>query len=360
VALRERYFPVREGTVAVMGLFGRYNRTLGPGFNLRIPGEKLLGMIETQRITYDARIPPITLYSGEQVTLSVAITYQVNPGEEHLAVVLAKDWQKPIQQQLQSVVQYEVGLLSGQDFWPVGGVHVRPVGLGGYAGDKDDEQTSPLVRINERLTNAMNRKVAERGVAVHEVSVQLLGTTPKQTGAPAAIHQAPPAHLHQQQGTHPTVALPPMPEALGPVVEGTVQNAPADPRIYLGAQADLPGQPAAPYHSPNLPAASPPGGAGRPTVNALPEPPMTLMSAQALAETYDAVVRHRITDLETIRRIISQFEAVAADPDLSQQVPFDAAAGAQNLSIHLYHLQRRTQAQQSEKDTSLPPGGQGG
>ena len=83
------------------------------------------------------------------------------------------------------------------------------------------------------------------------------------------------------------------------------------------------------------------------------------MSAQALAEMYDAVVRHRITNLDTIRRIISQFEAVAADPDLSQQVDFDAAAGAHNLSIHLYHLQRRNQTQQSEEDMSLPPGGQG-
>lgn len=85
---------------------------------------------------------------------------------------------------------------------------------------------------------------------------------------------------------------------------------------------------------------------------------MTLRSAQALAEMYDAVLRQRITDMATIQRIINQFEAVAADPELSQLVPFDAAAGAQNLINHLHHLQMRAYAalsQHQESDASLPP-----
>ena len=354
VALRERYFPVKDGTVAVMGLFGRYNRTLAPGFNLRIPGEKLLGVVETHSIRYDARMPPITLYSGEQVTLSVAITYQVIPGEEHRAIALAKDWQKPIQQQLQAVVQDEISLLSGQDFWPAGGAYPRPGGAKVYAEDEEDDQVpSPLARINEYLTHAMRQKVVERGVAVQEVKVHLLGNTRLPGSAPAAIHQAQPSHLHQQTGAYPTVALPSVPETMGPVVEGTVQNsALADPRLYLGAPAGLSAPPAAPFHPAGPPVVPPQRGA-----NPAPAPePMTLLSAQALAETYDAVVRRRISDLETIRRIISQFEAVAADPELSQQVPFDAAAGAHNLSIHLDHLQKRNLAQSPDEDI---PDGQG-
>lgn len=81
---------------------------------------------------------------------------------------------------------------------------------------------------------------------------------------------------------------------------------------------------------------------------------MTVLSAQALAETYDAVVRHRITDLGTIRRIIAQFEAVAANPELSRQVPFDAAAGARNLRNHLYQLEMRN-ASLLPSQGSAPP-----
>ena len=76
-------------------------------------------------------------------------------------------------------------------------------------------------------------------------------------------------------------------------------------------------------------------------------PPQALLSPQALAETYDAVLRRRITDIATIRRIVMQFETVANDPVLSEQVPFDAAAGAQNLLNHLYQLELQRASQLS-------------
>ncbi|HLV99808.1 MAG TPA: SPFH domain-containing protein [Ktedonobacterales bacterium] len=357
VALRERYYPVKEGTVVVMGLFGRYNRTLQPGFNLRVPGEKVLGVVETQNIRYEARMPPIMLVSGEQVTLSVAITYQVVPGEEHLAIRLTKDWQRPIQQHLRAVVQDEISLLSIQDFQVPGGVAAPRGTSGGYnADERDNEQAgSPLERINERLTNAMRMKVADRGVAVHEVKVHLLDSPHLLGSAPAPVHQAPP--VHPAPMPHSTIALP-MPQNEGQVVEGTVQNAAMDsPALYPGDPFGMAGQPLPPIHPAGPPAAPPPAELGTPPAGA-PQPPMTLLSAQALAETYDAVVRHRISDMATIQRIISQFEAVAADPELSQQVPFDAAAGALNLINHLHHLQMRSLAQlgqQQNNDTSSPP-----
>jgi len=339
-ALRERYYPVKEGTVAVMGLFGRYSRTLQPGFNLRAPGEKALGVIETQRIRHDVNLPPITLFSGEQVTLSVAIMYQVVPGQEYLAIRTTKDWQKPIQQQLVAVIRDVISALSADDFRASPTGHQLRSPLGALAADEVDETpaASPIERINERLTSAMRDQVADRGVTVHAVNARLL-ERPRLTGG---AHPS----THQALAAHPTVALPGgqapgqrVVDSIPPVAQMTQAGGMA----ALGASsapAGWPGQMALPPQSVGVPVALPLAGVGAPA-GGTPFEPMTLLSAQALAEAYDAVVCQRITDLATIRRIIAQFEAVASDPTLSQQVPFDAAAGAQNLINHLRHLEAR-------------------
>ena len=80
-----------------------------------------------------------------------------------------------------------------------------------------------------------------------------------------------------------------------------------------------------------------------------------VLSPQALAETYDAVLRRRITDIATIRRIVMQFQTVADDPILSEQVPFDAAAGAENLRTHLYQLELQARSQQSSSGSDDSP-----
>ncbi len=354
VALRERYYPVKEGTVAVMGLFGRYSRTLQPGFNLRAPGEKVLGVIETQRIRHEVRLPPITLFSGEQVTLSVAIIYQVVPGQEYLAIRTTKEWQKPIQQQLVAVIRDVVSALSADDFRAsTTGQQLRGTLGAQVAGEIDEPQAaSPIERINERLTSAMRDQVAERGVTVHTVKVHLL-EGPRSTGSaqPTAYHAL---------AAHPTIALPAGQPPNQRVIDSMapVPQAPQSGGIAAlgagGVPAGWPGQtvsPPQPADALVVPAVSggdiPPGGA-------LSEP-MTLVSAQALAEYYDAVVHQRVTDPVTIRRIIAQFEAVANNPALSQQVPFDAAAGAQNLSNHLRHLEMRHSSHGAQQPASGAP-----
>lgn len=343
LALRDHYFPVKEGTVAVMGLFGKYHRTLQPGLNLRFPGEKLLGVVETHKLRCEARLLPIALFSGEQVTLNVAMSYQVVTGEEHLAIRTTRDWQTLIKQQLQAVVQDVVSVLSLDDFRYPGAGYPPSGTYSASAADEfdDDQDASPLERLNERLTEAMREQVADRGVAVHAVRARLLegphmlgGAQPPGAPVPAA---------------HPTTLLPSMPQGAGQAAGSAPPGT---------ASAGLPGQPLLPAQSPGPTVAPPPVGGAPPPTGGPPEP-MTLRSAQALAEIYDAVLHQRITDLATIQRIVSQFEAVASDPELSQLVPFDAAAGAQNLINHLHNLQMRayaTLAQRPDGDSSFPSG----
>ncbi|HEU5376911.1 MAG TPA: thioredoxin domain-containing protein [Ktedonobacteraceae bacterium] len=84
----------------------------------------------------------------------------------------------------------------------------------------------------------------------------------------------------------------------------------------------------------------------------LPGEQQALLSPQALAESYDAVLRRRITDPATIRRILVQFETVAADPVLSEQVPFDAEFGARELRNYLLRLELQRTATQTSIDKS--------
>ncbi|HEU5200359.1 MAG TPA: SPFH domain-containing protein, partial [Ktedonobacterales bacterium] len=157
VAIRERYYAVKEGTVAVMGLFEKYNRTLQPGFNLRVPGEKVLGIVSTHRERYQARIPSLTLSTGEHVALDVAMSYQIIPGQEYLAIRNTKDWKEPLQQLLVEVTQDVVSTLTFADFLRQPGGQPAHIGAGGSLSDSldDEHEHAPLARINERLTHEM-------------------------------------------------------------------------------------------------------------------------------------------------------------------------------------------------------------
>ena len=368
VAIRERYYPVKEGTVAVMGLFEKYNRTLQPGFNLRVPGEKVLGIVSTHRERHQVRIPSLMLTTGEHIALDVAMSYQVIPGEEHLATRNTNNWKEPLHQLLVEVTQDVVSGLSADDFSRQPGSYPSHTGAGGSLADSldDEHEHSPLARINDRLTHEMRDQVADRGVAIHALKVHLIEgpLVPGKVSAPGRAS----APASPVPASHPT-SIPP---SAGPVMETLADRSrpaggpPTRPLPHLpgdesgaaqpptGAIPKLvyPGQSLPMPPSPAKPVAPPPRGGAAP-VAAEPTPPAVL-SPQALAETYDAVLRRRITDIATIRRIVMQFETVANDPLLSEQVPFDAAAGAQNLLNHLYQLELQSMSQLSSDDSSAP------
>ncbi len=359
VAIRERYFGVTEGTVAVMGLFKKYNRTLQPGFNLRVPGEKVLGIVSTHRERHQVRIPSLTLSTGEHIALDVAMSYQVIPGQEYLAIRNTKDWKEPLQELLVEVTQDVVSALTFADFSRQPGVHPSPIGADGSLSDSldDEQELSPLSRINDRLTHEMRDQAAERGVAIHAVKVRLLESLPG-VGKGLAAGKAP-------ASVSPAPALPQA--AMGPAVEqmmeppadrlrptggpatrplpqiSTDQSEVAQPPAGTIPQLVFPGQSIPVPQLPVTPIAPPPRGGVAPPAVEPPAPPV--LSPQALAETYDAVLRRRITDIATIRRIVMQFETVANDPVLSEAVPFDAAAGAENLRNHLYQLELQARSQ---------------
>lgn len=99
-----------------------------------------------------------------------------------------------------------------------------------------------------------------------------------------------------------------------------------------------------------MPIAPPPRAGIAPAAPEPTRPP--LLSPQALKEMYKVVMQQRVTDIDTIRRIVMQFETVANNPALSEseEVDFDAAQAAQHLRNHLSQLEALRAAQPS----SLP------
>ena len=369
VAIRERYYGVTEGTVAVMGLFKKYNRTLQPGFNLRVPGEKVLGIVSTHRERYQVRIPSLTLSTGEHIALDAAMSYQIIPGQEYLAIRNTKDWKEPLQQLLVEVTQDVVSALTFADFSRQSGGHPSPIGAGGSLSDSldDEHELSPLSRINDRLTHEMRDQAADRGVAIHAVKVHLLETLPG--AGKASVPGKAPASLSPAPPSPPTHMLPAVGQAMEPPADRsrptggpptrplpqipTDQSEVAQPPVGTIPQLVYPGQSIPVPQLPVTPIAPPPRGGAAPPVVEPTLPPV--LSPQALAETYDAVLRRRITDIATIRRIVMQFQTVADDPVLSEQVPFDAAAGAENLRTHLYQLELQARSQQSSSGSDDSP-----
>lgn len=370
VAIRERYYPVKEGTVAVMGLFEKYNRTLQPGFNLRVPGEKVLGIVSTRKERYQVSIPSLTLATGEHISLEVAMSYQVIPGQEYLAIRDAHNWKEPLQQLLVEVTQDVMGGLSADDFFRQHGSHPAPPGAGGSLSDPldDEHEQSPLSWINGRLTQEMRAQVADRGVVVHVVKIH----PPESLLAPGRV-AAPgkaPAPVSPGIFTHPTSILPPAGQGIAPPTGNARPGAGPATRPLSPLQADepvrtaptnmlptvvFPGQALPVPQAPMMPIAPPPRAGVMPAAPEPTRPP--LLSLQALKETYDAVLRRRVTDIDTIRRIVVQFETVAKDPVLNEQVDFDAVEAAQLLRNHLSILEAQSRTQlfpSPSEDDSAP------
>lgn len=366
-ALLRRYsLVVRAGTAAVMGRFGKPTRTLYPGFNLRFPVEKVLGSVETGQRRCELPLTPVRLRSGEQVKIRVAALYEVIPGEEHLAVRNTKDWNLPIQQRLAAVVVDVVSMLTAADFLSSGGEGQEGSSLASSA--QAEPVTSPLEALNAQLTTALREQVADRGVAVVAVKAYVVDGPRAQGGVRPAPSTVPMAHL--PLSSHPTLPLSAGLSGTGCVVEGSGQALPhfvlPAPMITHVAGMSAPSAEERQARGPEAVTslfATPGAGQGLPLV-----PPSgvswgvssgnqaaPLLSLRQLERFYNDIAEQRITDGSTIRRLIVQFDAVAADQELSEQAPFDAAGAARNLRHYLASLERQAPASQTSAPDASPP-----
>jgi hypothetical protein len=320
---------VLEDTVHAMVLFGKHNRTLRPGFNLRWPGERVWAIISTAEVVIEASVRDIALPGGQRIHASATSACRAMPEGAHLTAPHAATWADHARRCLELTLRDTLSEMDPDELWPVDGatpleaLAVRLRGrlqtlLGGWG---IGVTWARLHALTDADTNEQVGRTGAMIFAAHQPDFAASTITPGGDWAmldPAAASTVAPAQLsaawvraghavpHGRQNLAPDVASGPHPV---PVFAARGRQRAARPPDAAHVRGLTPGAILP------LPPASP---------SATPAP-------QALADAYDAVRDRRITDPATIARIARAFETLAGDPALAPHLPFDAHAAARHL-----------------------------
>ena len=283
---------VPAGYVDIVLMSGRYARTLYPGFNLKMPWEKVSSRLSTKEISWTCPEQLIKISRDQDVKIVATIAYQLMPEDAHIAALDVDNWEESLKKQFVGTLLSVVNELEPADFlnWPQG-THGRT------SLDIDSIDAATITRwdrINILLTNRIQDKVAKWGVQINFVRIQDITPIPHlaSMGNPPAGMTVRPVDAGITRGANPVPAEPQQAQ----VMAKTIENQQAS----MQAQVQQP-----------LLASAVPG-----TIN-----------NDTLRAAYDAVRAGLVKDPNTIRDYARHFEAVANDPSID----FDAKRAAQNL-----------------------------
>lgn len=294
VIVRSQIHTVLENTVHVMVLFGKYNRTLRPGFNLRLPGEQLWAIVHTNALTIEVTAHDIILPKGPAIDATAIASCFVAPERAYLVADHAGDWPERVQRCFELALSEALSESEADEVF------------GGVIDDADPLfDTSLATRVRGHLLHLVGRWGVNvewlRIAAVHPSKAVASLPVREATGIGPAVAATPLALPRE-------VAPPPRPPIV-PVPD--VVSSQPDPTDMTHMRGVTPGA-------------------------FLPLPPAMQRGVpvpEALIAAYDAVRACRITDPHTIMRIAQAFETVATDPVLGPHLPFDAREAARNLRV---------------------------
>ncbi len=290
VVVRRQMHTVLEDTVHVMVLFGKHNRILRPGFNLRWPFEQVWAIINTAEVTVEVAAREVTLLGGTRLHISATTACRAMPERAHLTAPHAHEWVDHVRRCLELTLRETLSEMEPEEICPTDG-------------------SLPGDALNVRLRGRLQQIVGGWGISVTWVRAHTLapvatapdqsrvGSTPDVASGP---HAAIAALRRPGVATPGTAAVAPPPDVA--VVRGLTPGAllPLPPAMRAG----------------------------------VPVP-------EALADAYAAVRERRITDPTTIARIARAFDTIARDPVLSPHLPFDAHEAARNLRALAHQLTGR-------------------
>ena len=310
IALIRLYLhPVAEGYVAIVSSMGKYRRTLYPGPNILFPWEKVTHTLNVGEKQWVCPLQKVQLSRDEDVVLRATISYQLMPTDAYLAVTQVNQWEEILKELVVSTLQNIATTFTPDDFiaWPQG-LHSRPLTYDN-AGDRDPRWE----RINRYLQDTIGDRVALWGVVVNWIRIRDISLAPHG----ATIVE--------------TDAVFDMPTTI-------IDNSTPRPATPKQPQAPIPGTPTSQPKPQKAPTNVGNTNLAEETTLAVPAPPSQpvqddppLPNEKALIGLYKSVQEGKITDPATIRKIASQFEAVAHHPDARNTVSFDADRAAQIL-----------------------------
>ena len=300
VIVRLQMHTVLEDTVHAMVLFGKHNRNLRPGFNLRLPGEQVWAIVNTADVTIDVLLRNVVLHNGDHLDVAATAACHAVPERAHLTAPHGSAWAEHVRRSLELTMRETLGEMEPDEIFLT------------EAALREPAHGDPLaVQLRGRLQHL----VGGWGISVDWVRPHSCKPSPT-TLPERPLTASGPLHLTATpdvaSGPHP-VAVPTLnlaaaalPRTIGNASSGSFRLPDVAAMRGLTPGALLPLPPAMRSHTP---------------------------APEALAEAYAAVRERRITDAGTILRLAESFDTLAADPVLAPHVPFDAREAARNLRM---------------------------
>lgn len=315
IVLVWQYFhSVPDGRVDIAYSFGKYRRTLFPGPNFLLPWEKVEHQLNTLETQWHSPFQRVPISRNEDVQLAVTVSYKLMPEDAHLVLGIS-DWKTTLEEYFLATIQAVANELKPEDFIdPTFGSRSRqPVGGNPISNDLAllEDGSTRWDRINDRLLLCIQDKVACWGVhinSVHIRDIMFLPRIPIPTDTDSLM-----LDVGATRG-----------KASAPTPQLTAEVRPRQAETGTSEKTEKP-QPAT---STNAPASTPAAAA---PVPAATSPAPKTINEEMLHGMYDAVRDGRIKDPLTIRNLALRFESIAADPEISKNVDFNAAHAAQQL-----------------------------
>jgi regulator of protease activity HflC (stomatin/prohibitin superfamily) len=337
IAARFSTHPVEEGSVDIIYAFGKYSRTLFPGLNFMLPWEKVFAHLRTKERQWTCPEQTAPVSRDEDVHFKAMICYQLMPEDAHLAVLQVEKWEEALQELFKTVLQTVVGRLTPGDFlaWPDKS-RLRQSSDGSLRlSNPEVEEATRWEHINVLLAQEMQDRVAAWGVTMNWVYIRDITLTPRvpintdaminmnaaKVGAPPVQAQAQPSPVSMGADSAGRVSTPPV-----------VGNQP--PQMAVKPQAEV--------HPAGFPVTPAAPGTKHP-------------KEEVLKNAYKQIQAGLITSPDVIRSIATNFQAIANDPEASQNVSFDAAQAARTLYDRAKLIEEQENVASPVISTSVPP-----
>ena len=307
VIARRSIRPVPEGRVDIVHSFGKYKRTLFPGFNLIMPWERISGELNVRETLWSCPKQRVRLLqSGQEVELIATISYQLMPEDAHLAVFHVKDWETSLHDLFVTTIHHDINELSPADF-------TAPHRKSQEAALHDPSTTRLWDRISAVLWQHMQDQVAHWGVQVNWVQIRDMNLLPHiPAKADMLAGNARPMNAGAMRGA------------------GSVPSQPAHANVIPNQQFGRP-QPAQPGAAPAAPANPLPPQQPTPAAGDAGGTVTQGAQNEALMDAYEAVRNGYITDPESIRQLAQRFLDIENNPAASDSFPYDAGRAARTL-----------------------------
>jgi regulator of protease activity HflC (stomatin/prohibitin superfamily) len=295
---------VPEGYADIVLMSGKYARTLYPGFNLKMPWEKVSKRLSTKEISWTCPEQIIKISRDQDVKLVATISYQLMPEDAHIAALEVDNWEESLKKQFMGTLLSVINELEPADFlnWPQGSHGRTSLDKGSI----DAATITRWDRINDLLASRIQDKVAKWGIQINFVRIQDITPIPHlvSMGNPPARMTARPVDAGITRGANPQPAQPQQEQVMAKTIEnqqGSMQPQTQQPQVASAASGSI--------------------------------------NIDMLINAYEAVRSGLVKDPKTIRDYARHFEDVANDPSIN----FDAARAAQNLYQRAMMYERKNE-----------------